>query len=446
MNLKRSLVTLLVLFAPLAFLLKTGQVGFSERLLVTVSEKGVRQEQLIVWAGTHPGLVLWAVAALFLFGWLMFEKTPEGFWRPASLGRRVFAFILDILFAAFVLLPLSALVPLALEASESGRFSWQFNRSFHVPFDEWMWVVLALMAVLLLLYFVYPLAYGKPTVGSHLMDLATTLDDKPVPLGYWRALQRTGWEFVALCFFPFTLISGRDEEGRTWHDRRSGLQVRHFVQPEASGSATGAAAQPPARGIALVWYFMFVIFACGAAFWYNLAYPSGLSSFTQDETLSWRLYRYPDFGFALESPYPLRQKTMKPETGVARRLILAADIPEAGVLIEVRGIEYTQALPKEAPQQFAGFIPALFKADPAVKDFKCASRMGTCSGLPAVLLEGTYEMGGALCRFEAVGVVSGNRVWMVEIAVLDGPDMKYLADRVIKSLTLEGPGLPVTAR
>jgi hypothetical protein len=29
---------------------------------------------------------------------------------------------------------------------------------------------------------------------------------------------------------------------------------------------------------------------------------------------------------------------------------------------------------------------------------------------------------------------------------MDGPDMKYMADRVIKSLALEGKGLPAKAR
>jgi hypothetical protein len=442
MNLKRSLVTLLVLFVPWVFLLNAGRVGFSEKLLTTVSEKGGRQEQLTVWAGTHPGLVLWAVAALFLFGWMMVEKTPEGAWRPASLQRRTFAFLLDMLFTAFVLIPLFPLVPLALDASETGKFSWQFSRSFHVPFDEWMWPAMAGMAVLVPIYFAYSLACGRPTVGATLLGLNITQDGKPASLSFWCALQRVGWEFAGLCLFPFTLITGRDAEGRTWYDRRSGLQVQHFVKPEAAEGARPGAAEPSTQGIALVWYFMFVFLACGAAYWYNLAYPSGSSSFAQNESLQWRLYRYPGFGLSLESPYPLRQKVMKPETGVTRRIVLAADIPEAGVLIEVRGIEYMQVLPREAPQQFAEFIPALFKANPAVKDFKCASRMGTCSGLPAVFLEGTYQMGEMLCRLEAVGVVFENRVWMVEIAVMDGPDMKYMADRVIKSLALEGQGLP----
>jgi hypothetical protein len=305
-----------------------------------------------------------------------------------------------------------------------------------------MWVVLAALVALFLLYFVYPLARGRPTVGAYLLGLSSTRDGNSVSLGFWCALRRVGWAFLGLCVFPFTLKTGLDAEGRTWYDRRSGLQVGQLGKAETPE----AAGPPPTQGIAGVWYFMFAFVICGAAYWYNLAYPSGSSSFAQNETMQWRLYRYPKFNFSLESPFPLREKVFKPDPGVKRRILLTADLPEMGILIEVRGLEYFQALPPDALKQFSQYIPALFQTNPMVKDFKCSERTGTCSGLPAVFLEGTYASGETLSRFEAAGVVLGNQAWMVEIAVMDGPDMKYMADRIIKSLSLEGLGLSGAAR
>ena len=281
MNLRKSLITMMVLFIPLPFLffpLKfiTSFLPFPIWLWqgthVSLTPDGVRHEEVGVWATSHPGLVLWAAGALLLFLWLMREKAETGLLQVVSLKRRFCAFLIDLLFVIFVLIPLVPLAPLALEASQTGRFVWHFNRNYKVPSDALMLPLLAVVVLLVLLYFLLSLARSRPTVGAYLLGITTTLDGNPPVIPLRRVFQRVFLEFSGLCLFPYTLLIGLDDQGQTWYDRLSGLRIHRLGKPEASEAAAGAGPVPAAREFPLVWYFMFIFLACGMAYWYGLAF------------------------------------------------------------------------------------------------------------------------------------------------------------------------------
>ena len=169
--------------------------------------------------------------------------------------RRFWAFVLDFFFSVAVLSSLMALAPLGLEAQRTGEFKWQFVRNYFAPLDWLGGLLIILELVILVLYFAYPLTKGRPTAGGYLLRLVVVEKGKPVTLSWPRAIKRVLWAFFGFCVWPFTIIKGKDSEGKTWYDRKSGLQVMRY-EKKANEE----------KGVHGAWYFAVGLLICGLAY------------------------------------------------------------------------------------------------------------------------------------------------------------------------------------
>ena len=181
---------------------------------------------VLVSAGSHPAVLLWAIAALAIFALLMLRETRTVTAGVPKLRRRISAFVIDFWFSITMLSAIWALIPLCLEANRTGRFQWYFKRDYLVSTDNQFVIpgVFAFMA-LMFLYFAFPLIRGKQTLGCFIMRLQVL-----PPFGdrgrftFRQALRRTLYEFVGLCnvFFGGWEVSS---DGRTWCDRETNCEV-----------------------------------------------------------------------------------------------------------------------------------------------------------------------------------------------------------------------------
>src|SRR6202140_1450999 len=117
---------------------------------------------VLVSAGSHPAVLLWATAALVVFVLLMLREARTVAAGVPKLRRRISAFLIDFWFSVTMLSAIWALIPLCLEANRTGKFQWYFKRDYLVSTDNQFVIpgVFAFMA-LMFLCFAFPLIWGK---------------------------------------------------------------------------------------------------------------------------------------------------------------------------------------------------------------------------------------------------------------------------------------------
>lgn len=176
-------------------------------------------------AGSHPAELIWTVAAIALFAFLMVRRpspTTKGIPSPI---RRILAFLIDFQFSLFAITSVEALIPLWLEAERTGHFAWHFQRNYSVNTDSLSSISFLLFAALMVLYFAFPLTRGRQTVGCFVVRIRVM-----PPSGsegrftLKAALVRT---FSAFHGPLSLLVRNRNayDQGKTSYDRKTGCTV-----------------------------------------------------------------------------------------------------------------------------------------------------------------------------------------------------------------------------
>ena len=174
-------------------------------------------------AGSHPGVLLWAVTAIALFAVVMVRKPSKVTEGVPTVKRRILAFLIDFWFSLIVVSSVGALIPLWLEAMRTGHFVWQFHRNYSTPTDTVAVLASLIFMVLMVLYFAFPLMRGRQTIGYFILRLKLA-----PPFGVEgrftlkAALVRTYYALGGISIFRSW---SRDEQGRTWYDRKTNTTV-----------------------------------------------------------------------------------------------------------------------------------------------------------------------------------------------------------------------------
>lgn len=181
--------------------------------------------RVAVSAGSSPAVLLWSAAAIALFILLMVRRPGSIVEGAPTILRRVLAFVIDCVFSLCAVSSISALLPLWLEAARTGHFAWYFQRNYAVSTDRLAAISLPLTVALMILYFTFPLTQGRQSVGCFVTGIRVM-----PPFGndgsftFRAAAVRTVYALIGL-FLLMTLDWDRDEQGRTWYDRKTGCTV-----------------------------------------------------------------------------------------------------------------------------------------------------------------------------------------------------------------------------
>ena len=412
LNLRRAFITLLVLFVPLENLLPVSTVGFSY-------SNDLTHHRVSVSAGTYPGFILWSLACLFLFGMLMGKLEVYGGLQVPSLWRRFWAFILDFIFGVTVPGSVFALLPIYLEAQRTGNFQWQFQRDYSVASDWLIWPLVILMMVILVLYFAYPLTKGKATIGGYLLRLILTEKDKPVVLPWTRAIKRVLWQMFGLCVWPFTVIKGKDTEGKTWYDRKSGFRVMRYEKK------TGEIKGPHGA-----WYFVVGLILCGLAYANSHYLPS------LDSTPHWRTYTFTDYHFSLESPMPLpvdkpAYEKKELDADATRELYIKEYSDDLNIAVD--STVYDKNIVPNVLDEYYQRIKQAYNSDSKTTNFKSDFEPLALSGARGAIISGTYIYDGDSAQLKVLLAVKGNWICEVTLRGLDKPEEQEEIKRVIQS-------------
>ena len=184
-----------------------------------------------VGAYTTPIALFFSVLGIVLVFVLMRQELQVGDSRIAPLWRRYAAFLIDFWLSLFVFANVTAMVPLLLEAERTGSFQWRFERDYWVPSDWTMAVLILICIATMVAYYVLPLANRRQTVGFWILRIATVSSGgMVVALPLSLAFRRAYMEFTELLspFSVWRVAKGRDAEGRTAHDRETGLMVVRY--------------------------------------------------------------------------------------------------------------------------------------------------------------------------------------------------------------------------
>jgi hypothetical protein len=176
-------------------------------------------------AGSHPAELIWTVAAIALFAFLMVRRpgpTAEGVPSPL---RRILAFLIDFQFSLFTTTGVEALIPLWLEAGRTGHFAWHFHRNYSANTDYLSVISFLFFAALMVLYFAFPLTRGRQTVGCFVVRIRVMPHSgNEGRFTLKAALVRTFRAFEGALSL---LIRNRNayDQGKTSYDRKTGCTV-----------------------------------------------------------------------------------------------------------------------------------------------------------------------------------------------------------------------------
>jgi uncharacterized RDD family membrane protein YckC len=178
-------------------------------------------------ASSDPALLLISPLLIALYLWVLRQPPGErqGF-VTAGIWRRLWAFLVDFLFAMFAITPWMGLIALLVEAGHTGHFDWVVQRQPAHDGDGALAALLLLPCMVVLLsYFALPLYLGRPTPGTVLLGIAVRADSGR-PLPFFVALGRTALSYAAVCgcfiSIPMALF---DPEKRMWQDKAFGTRV-----------------------------------------------------------------------------------------------------------------------------------------------------------------------------------------------------------------------------
>ena len=228
---------------------------------------------------------------------------------------------------------------------------------------------------------------------------------------------------LGFCIWPYTLIKGKDSEGRTWYDRASGYQVMGYEKDKAKEKV-----------LPLAWYFVFALAACGLAYGYTHTLSQGPAK------PHWRNYAYGDYRLSVESPLYLPVDKPAYEEGKLGGDIvkgLAIDESSNGLEIVVQAEEFKKnVIPHFTDEYFKNFVKSA-GADKRVMKFKAGSKLVTSPGLPAAFLSGTYLWDGEPFQFSSLVAANENWVWLIRVQGPEKAGQDEAINRVIQSFKIQ---------
>jgi uncharacterized RDD family membrane protein YckC len=179
-------------------------------------------------AGSSPAVVSLSILGILLFIFLMTREVHVETFQAASLRRRFVAFLFDCWFLLLTVAGTSSLLHLLIEALRSGTFRWRYEQESGVGPDGADTLLILVNLIVMLMYFVIPLARRRQTVGQWLLRLATvSAGGSVLYLPFSTALWRTYMASRGL-FSPWRLLKETDAQGRTWYDRETGFIVVRY--------------------------------------------------------------------------------------------------------------------------------------------------------------------------------------------------------------------------
>jgi hypothetical protein len=179
-------------------------------------------------AGSSPVVFFVSILGIALFIFLMTKEAHIETSHPSSLKRRSAAFIFDCWFLLLTVVGVSSLLHLLLEAQCSGTFRWRYEIENGGAPDGADAAIVLINLIVMLMYFVVPLAHRRQTVGQWLLRLATVdAGENVLYLPFPTALWRTFMAFRGLVS-PWRFLKETDAQGRTWYDRETGFTVVRF--------------------------------------------------------------------------------------------------------------------------------------------------------------------------------------------------------------------------
>lgn len=419
MNLKNNLVAVLWILLPLMTVLQQSSVGFSSSTTYSFVANA-SAPSISVSAQSHPGLILWALVCLVLYGALLQVKPASTSLKIVSLWKRYFAALIDFVFCMFVLGTLIALIPLGMEAARTGVFNWSFERNYHVSADIYFWPITLVMFGLILWYMGYPLTTGKRSVGNYVLGLQTTVDGKPAQVTWGKALKRVGWVLLGAMVFPYTLIKGRDEKGQTWYDRRSGISVLSDANPAKAG------------GKVIIGYLLGCSLILAAAYGID-HYVSQMPS-----TDHWRTFAYADYGFSVESPMALPvDKEAYESTDLAAHQLKKMDMEKDSDKIYMN-VEVDQFDRDMAAGMISDWKKVFLNEQTAkFSDLKSDSQPVTVSQTAGLRMSATFTSSkGHAMRRDVLVLQRGPWFWCFNMIGYDTPDEAVTAKRFLDSVKL----------
>jgi RDD family protein len=179
-------------------------------------------------AGSSPAVVSLSILGILLFIFLMTREVHVETFQAASLRRRFVAFLFDCWFLLLTVAGTSSLLHLLMEALRSGTFRWRYEQESGGGPDGADTVLILANLIVMLMYFVIPLARRRQTVGQWLLRLATvSAGGSVLYLPFSTAMWRTYMAPRGL-FSPWRLLKETDAQGRTWYDRETGFIVVRY--------------------------------------------------------------------------------------------------------------------------------------------------------------------------------------------------------------------------
>jgi hypothetical protein len=180
--------------------------------------------------GSHPVAIVFSLAGILLYVWLLGARIDVQATSKAPLWRRFGTFVIDFYFVGSTILWLTGLIAILVESGRAGAFQWHFQREYGVKLDGLFGLPLGLVSMaLIFLYFAYPLTKAKQTVGCYLLRIGTfsqSAPDKLTAMSPGDAAKRIVFEFRGLCA-RWKLWRGKPN-GQTWYDEKTDVIVLRY--------------------------------------------------------------------------------------------------------------------------------------------------------------------------------------------------------------------------
>jgi hypothetical protein len=209
-------VSLLLSLAVFLYLLH-GEIGFG------YYQSG---ENVQVSASSHPIVLVWVVLVVCLYVALLKQRARTDLTGNARIARRFAAYLIDFITVVVATGSTAAIIPLLSEARRVGHFAWSFQRDYTVPTDRNISHMALLGIGMLLLYAIYPLTKGRQTIGEYVVRIKVFPPAGVEARFTWiDALVRVLFSGAGIAFWPYTLWTGTDRNGRTWYDRVTNCTV-----------------------------------------------------------------------------------------------------------------------------------------------------------------------------------------------------------------------------
>lgn len=178
-------------------------------------------DNLVVRAGSSPIAFVVSGLALVLAIGVMYKDPPARTPRLPTLSSRMVALVLDLCMIQVLGAAIAGLVASVFEYYFTSSFQWGFTRHYQRPTD---WLIIGAMFGTLLIvmigYFGIAVSRSRQTIGAHLVGLIVVRDSRE-KITTWMGAKRALLSIVSLVTFRL----GSDEQGRMWHDLKTGTKV-----------------------------------------------------------------------------------------------------------------------------------------------------------------------------------------------------------------------------